>query len=169
MLARPDVVDNLDYDVNGVRVDLQFTLRNTGLTPALGAFVNMEAFPSRPNNVPAERQRICSLRVDIGIDVFPNEEQPRPIGTTISRETVDEFWRRYQSFRPMIFPYIIACVIYGSPFEGETHHTPIAFSLVRRHSDVEGRAPIGIFVDEGRVPVSNLLLVRDILHSGRAD
>jgi hypothetical protein len=71
--------------------------------------------------------------------------------------------------KPIIFPFIISCLTYGDTFSGNVHHTPFVFNLYRIKSDIATRAPTGVFVDEGRVPASNLQLVRSPLGNGRAD
>ena len=163
---------DLQYDQTGVRIGVNFTLRNVGSTPAMDTAVNLEAFPLMPDtDVSRARERICSLPTDgSGIDIFPGgKEPPWNRETSITKESVDEFWKQIPAMRPAIFPLIIACIVYRGPVSLDYHHTPFVFNLIRVKSNIKNRDPILIFVDEGRVPASNLRLVLSPWGNGQAD
>ena len=163
------IVEAVDYNVNGTHIGLLFNIRNIGKTPAVSVFPNLRANPFMEGMEQAQREQ-CANRASGGINVFPGDQRLQPISTDIPKEETDKFWEKYPTLRPMIFPTLIVCIVYRMPGEGTEHHTPFNFKLVRRHSDVEGRGAFAIFVDEGRVPVENLQLFdQSILFGGGPD
>jgi hypothetical protein len=71
--------------------------------------------------------------------------------------------------KPAIFPFVIACLVYGDTFSNNIHHTPVVVDMLKIKSSIPTRAGGAIFVDEGRVPFSNLEIVRSPFGAGRAD
>lgn len=164
------VTENLYYNVNGVNIGLTFTLRNTGLTPATRAWIHPNIFVTEPGDITAAVQKECANAPGIiGVDIFPNGQWEQPIGIILSKEAVDEWWHRFPTLRPAIFPVVVACIVYLSPSDTLVHHTPFVYILRASRSLGPNRAVGPIWVDDDTIPASNLGLVTSIIGSWRAD
>jgi hypothetical protein len=69
--SRTEISGPISFDVNGLRMNFAYVVRNTGKNPAVQVFVHAEAkIDDRPN--PEWSRRVCSMNsVDLGVSIFP--------------------------------------------------------------------------------------------------
>ena len=80
-----------------------------------------------------------------------------PYITYIKKTDVDAFWKS-RGMRPVLIPFVIACIVYHPSWGNETYHTPFILNIRRvRGETTPGRSTgAGIYVDEGPIPSSDL-------------
>lgn len=118
----------MSSDVNGIRIALNLPIRNSGKNPAVNSFVNVEARADRRPDK-AWQNAVCSgTRDDFGFGVFPGDQLATEITTYISANEIAEMARRFQS-GVVVWPFIVACVVYKDAVTDKWHHTPYVFRL----------------------------------------
>jgi hypothetical protein len=128
----------ITFDVNGLRMEFGFTIRNTGKNPAVQVYVQTEAkIGELPN--PEWSRHVCSMALDnVGVIVFPGEVDSIPVSTVtylaadeiekgaIPRQAPDPSFR----FLPPIT--VMACVTYKDAATNKLGHTSYAFNVRKR-------------------------------------
>ncbi len=124
------------FGADGARVTFQFTVKNSGKSPAVGVFLEPELYTlSLKKNPVAERRRLCSELIKrgpaLGETVFPGEVMPMLNGLNLTPRDMAE---NSAPGGGGLFIYVIACVAYRPPF-GEypqaPYYTGILYDLSR--------------------------------------
>jgi hypothetical protein len=166
----PQIAGDLIFDSTGLRLKMTFDLHNTGPAPALSAIVGMHTFQGMFIGYFPQMESECNIGSEtselFGIDVFPNEHKPMERDATITSEAI-EYWNRHHppekptnggetdKFRYSVSPTVGGCVVYKSASDEKTHRTPFAFNIMRLRN---GKHDWMIYLDEGRIPASDLYL-----------
>ncbi len=148
--AKVAVSDPLTYRDSEARVGLQFKLRDTGVTPAYQAHVEVSGFPEMPNfrTDPGTRCHNPPANYPSGVSVFPGA-----------------VWKLGENFpidiknKAVIAPYIVVCTFYRFAGERDWHHTPAIYELRMKRSAIRpDRACCGFGVSDGSVPAESMEL-----------
>ena len=161
----------LYFDVNGANLHLLFVCKNTGATPAVGVWVEVQPFLQRQGRVALEEQR----RACDGLRARPYH--PRAPETTIfpgdlarfdfvySFKGREDLEREAAERHGFVSPVVVGCVDYMFPFGERAHHqTRFIYDL---HKINVGGARLAIRLDEGNVAPENLRL-ENIFSQGSA-
>jgi hypothetical protein len=167
----------LIFSDKGAHLDLQFTLKNTGHSPALHEIVVADMFADtnggRIDGI-SELKTLCDRikkargTMIPGNPVFPGDQIVAPIvGVNISQEDMDNARRSMENTKD-ILPEIIACIDYGTPFDVESRQTGYVFRVSKK----DPTFPFGIgHLDpsKGDIPASGLLLWQSPFGGGFAN
>jgi len=154
--ANTVTVEPLSYDVNGLRVTLDFLLANSGHNPAEKVFINVKAFGSPfPNNtsvrqLPKAELAVCNQSHEIiGAPMFPGDHAMHPVVAYVYDAEVKQSFGMMpvpgvQSTHKFLVPYIIACIVYKDVVTGDWHRTPYLFTIMA----VKDGIPSAISMDD---------------------
>lgn len=149
----------LRYDVNGMNVTLDFTVRNVGRTPALYVFPAPSLHLRREGHRDdlAVQQRLCAQererpvsQREIGVTVFPGQvvTLPHMIISVSKEEVIAGTLPRTK----WLVPIIVGCINYQSAFEEIRHQTRFIYWLNKRDRSQ-------VIEEDGNIPADNLILV----------
>lgn len=126
-ITKDSGVESLSIDSVNNQLDakLKITLQNTGRNPAVFVSVNAEmsdfAIP-HGGSMPDWQAAVCKIDVrTYGFTMFPNSIQPSYEVTVSSKIPT----------QAVVVPSIAACIIYQDAVTGKTHHSPLAFQLMK--------------------------------------
>jgi hypothetical protein len=182
---RVDVRNNgsLVFDGNGnARINLLFTLTNTGNSPATKVRIHTHVFLGNVVNFTESTPRdeylnICEvvrMRGEMPIDemlsytLFPGETKEHPYFVMISRQQLDELMQRWkkrtgQDELKHFSPHIVGCVSYSIPFDDRQHQTGFMYELKRRLPGVPETLQWGMFnIDDQVVDTNDVRLFHSV-------
>ena len=159
----------LTYDVDGLNVALQLTLKNVGHSPAKDVFVDLRLLSLTQGNadpsallqemVNAAKQRPPGC---FGHQLFPGSTFDQNISTATGKDQLEQLLKEID----FVILHAVICISYRFVFESGVHHTgyvlDIQRSKVPRQVSIDKNRALGtIFPDEGDIPAEELR----ILHS----
>ncbi|CAM2924389.1 hypothetical protein [Legionella worsleiensis] len=165
----------LEYDINGMNINLMFNLTNIGHSPAINTWVHFKAVvPAIGIDANFDPRKIQEQILEearskpndfLGHVVFPGQTTSQYISTTVSNEEL----QRITNKTTLVHIVIIGCIDYGSTFEEGHHQT--GFILELRRSDRpreevqrQNRNPSAIFIDDGNIPMEDLRLFKHVIN-----
>jgi len=137
------------HDARGIHMNAMFSLKNTGHTPALDAFVSFQ--PSLEGGSPKQSAKACHDAADaqLHVSVFPGEVLQQGVGATISQKDLD------QAKEMSLLPTVIACIAYKDAATGVFHFTPYNYWIQM----ADGSSPLRAFKEQSVIPANQLVLV----------
>lgn len=153
----PIITDNLSYDVNGARIGLKFTLRNTGRSPANRVGFNIKAFASPLSfNYNSEMKNACTAAFGFSrLTLFPGGSLTVPIETDISN---DELKETKTKLHGMLDPIVIMCIAYSWGGQQIPHFTGLVYDVHMRVPAKPNRGCCLIFMKDGDIDLSDLVI-----------
>jgi hypothetical protein len=151
------------FDVNGANLDLVFICKNTGSTPAIGVWVEVQPFLQRPGRQELEEQRrACdALRsrpyhpMAPGTTIFPGDTVP--FNYTYSFIGKADLEMAMSEMHGFIFPVVVGCVDYIFAFGERAHHqTGFIYHVHKVNPPAAGH--LAISPADGDVGATNLRL-----------
>ena len=172
----------IEYDVNGARFPILYTLSNIGHSPATNVWVAprlISIFPDpqmiqgiNPANELAKDIAVMKSRdrMPFGHTLFPNQTMDQSITVIMSHDEI----RRSTQTIAALFPTIVGAVEYRMGFDDRAHYTGFIFNIRRRDiprpaTTEMNRSPSAIWVDEGAVPAADIVLTQSFLDASFAD
>lgn len=146
--------------------DIAFSLKNSGRTPALKAFVEIRLMPDSNLAMFPKRQRDLSDEVLAGrsyrpaITVFPESEERYVLGIQSASSKIPVRRNGPQGEAESLDAVqlrIVGCVQYSSSEEGPLHQTGFMFTVFRKEN---GRFDLSLLPSMGDIPKECLLLER---------
>jgi len=123
-----ELVGDLTHDDNGLNITVEFTMKNTGHSPAHRAF---PAFiPTFPPWGDATRQKACDLADNkfLGIVIFPGDKAIQDIQSNIPETQFMAL--KEGTTQPTAIPVIVACIVYYDMESKKPHETPYVFRFI---------------------------------------
>ena len=149
--GNPTISEPLNSDANGIRIELNFILKNGGKNPAVNAFVNIEASAVQGPSL-AWQKSVCRPNFSsLGTGIFAGD------GISVGRAT----YIKQVPTIGIIWPIILACVIYRDGVTGRWHHTPYVYRLsMNRASLKQGRGCCSIILSDLPIDGKDLFLAQ---------
>ncbi len=152
-LAGIAVPYDLAWTKEGAKLNLHFTIKNTGRTPALRAWANAKSFimfGPDPNPQTAQKTFCDDTRttIHVGDVIFPGDFTIQRWGLDFSRENILTAMRTgpIKTF-PILMAFV--CINYGFTFDDSTHQTSYIFTINSKpHIDRNGQQSLAILLDE---------------------
>ena len=168
-----DIGGPLTWNGQGANFVFNFTVENTGRTPALNAFVRLMIYPDLTSEVERQNEFSSLVREKSparGISLFPNKPSVFKIGGSIYSAQLEE-WRRwfaktYKVDDYWVQPLLIGCVTYYSAFDNVQHQTGF-IRYILRSVPVDGSVSIGPAL--GDISEHHLKLMMPVMNDGITD
>jgi hypothetical protein len=112
----------LTFDVNGGRLPVMFTLRNSGSTPALITSLTFRiVMSSEVPNLTGVRNEVCDEGKDFKVTqltLFPRTDFPQAAEIIIAKQSIDSNIAKFPTFKgSFVGPALIACILYRPTFK----------------------------------------------------
>jgi hypothetical protein len=167
MSADVSIAGPLVFDKSGAHLSLDVILNNTGHSPAIRTFTNVEFFAVlSPPGLFKERERFCNeigfssslpSNAPLGDTYLPGEKTPRRWNISISSAEIE---KATSDFDGSIVPEIILCIAYHSNFASVQYHTGYIFNLRGYDPNWLPSSTLGIRPAGGEIPPARLMLIR---------
>jgi hypothetical protein len=151
------ITGNLTPGADGLIATIPFTLKNTGKSPAIDAFVAAELTLSGWG--PNQTKEVCEKaeRSTLKLSIFPGDTLFQSIGANLPKAELDRF--RNQQGRisaATVLPGLGACVAYRDVLTRKFHHTPSNFYISLAGRDA---SPLPMMLGDSPIPANSLMLV----------
>ncbi len=123
--ADAQIAGPLVFDKQGVHTTLQFILKNTGHSPAVGMLLDSELYIQNPTKVypTVERKRLCDELIkrgpDLGETLFPGNVRRENWTVNAGQEDVLKSMKLVHG----IVPAVVACIAYRPSFNSQSHYS----------------------------------------------
>ena len=149
----------LYYNINGGNLQLKYTLRNTGHSPAFNAVIIPQVVFAYGGPDPVlKRNELCNLAAHdygSGITVFPNTTFVQAVNVGIAKEDIAKATKTTQGY--VMAPTLVTCIAYRPTFDDKAIYKTAYIVDVLRHQDREKIWGVA-FMPGQEVPVNKLQL-----------
>lgn len=150
------MTEPLRYDQNGIRITLQFALKNTGKNPGAATYIALKSSTFHPPSPEA----VCAMKpVGLGVTVFSGDSLGMGEVTYIDKTEFVQGTDFRPKNIPVIRPGITACVIYQDAITKKWHHTPYSY-VIQMKAPRPGRGCCAILVEDGDMPENELAILQ---------
>lgn len=173
--ADAGIVSPFTFDIHGAHITLQFILKNTGHSPAVGIWIETTFFilgQGHANPI-TEQKKVCDLIQQrspdprsIGYTLFPGDQIIEKITFNLNAAEIQKFEKDFHA--PFIAPTVAGCVDYKFEFSRGHHQTGFIYD-VSRIVPANPLIFLGINTKHGNIPPAELRLIRNFIGGGYAN